>query len=158
MEIKKEVVKKLITEYWERQDKLRKSEIGKYGKFYIAQTDKGKLIYSVLKNREGWFAVVCFYDSNEFLVDIYDKHVFTRYQDRFLKDTRISLDDVIQKFIRRGNISGTYIIEPNNVFSKRIVDGACFGSISEDEKIIYNKTYYSEDMLKANQQDYLLRL
>jgi hypothetical protein len=55
--------------------------------------------------------------------------------------------DIIYDFIWRDNCSGTLIIEPNGEFSKRIPDGAVFGNITDDDSIIYHKTFLPESML-----------
>ena len=96
--------------------------------------------------------MVCFYDDLQ-RVDVYDQHVFSRYQERFLGKRQVI--NVVDEFLKR-NGSGVLILEKYGRFSKRVRDGACFGTITPDEKIIYHKTFVEEKMLDPENQYNLL--
>jgi hypothetical protein len=157
MEIRKKVINKYLKEYWQDRVVLRKQDPGRCGQYLILGTETGKIIGRLLENKQGWYALVCFYDNQEPLVDVYDRHVFDRYSHRFLRNKgEGDREEVIRKFVGSGNCSGTVVLESTGEFSKRIKDGACFGNIKDD--IIYHKTYMTDDMLVGNNREYLLDL
>ena len=146
MEIKREKVDKLIESYKQFLTGRTKPEIKK------VLTKDGEIRYSKIENSQGWYAVVCFYDDLQ-RVDVYDQHVFSRYQERFLGKRQVI--NVVDEFLKR-NGSGVLILEKYGRFSKRVRDGACFGTITPDEKIIYHKTFVEEKMLDPENQYNLL--
>lgn len=151
MEIKQKIIEKLIKTFKRyREQAIR----GRLKGFSLLQTDTGgKVVAARIKNSTGWYAIVCFYDCLEPIVDVYDMHVFDRYSERFMKNEK---KDVIIRFIQRGNASGTLILKDEGRFEKRIKDGATLGSMKDG--IIYHKTYLTEEMCRENKMDYLLEL
>ena len=121
----------------------------------VYETVEGDIVTTKIKNETGWYALVCFYDTPELMVDVYDMHVFSRYYERWMRDRRDKRDP-ISVFLGRCNFSGTMILEDEGRFKKRIKDGATMGA--EDNGIIYHKTYMNDDMLVENKLEYLLEL
>ena len=110
----------------------------------------GKIVTTKLKNFTGWYAVVCFYDTPDLYVDVYDMHVFDRYKERFMKGVD---KDPITEFMNAGNYEGTMLIKEEGRFEKKIKDGATLGTINKG--IVYHKTFLTDDMCRENKMDYL---
>ena len=147
MEIKREKIEKLIGTYRQYLTGRSRPEIK------TVRTKKGgEIKYSRIENSQGWYAIVCFYDDLQ-RVDVYDQHVFQRYQERYLGKRQVI--NIVDEFLKR-NGSGVLFLEKYGKFSKRIHDGACFGTITPDEKIIYHKTFVKEDQLDPEGQYIML--
>ena len=116
--------------------------------------DEGKIVTTKIKNTTGWYAIVCFYDTPELCVDVYDMHVFDRYKERFMRGREDK--DIITEFIKRGNCEGTMLIRKEGRFEKKVKDGATLGEMKGG--IVYHKTYLTDDMCRENKMDYLFEL
>jgi len=151
MEIRREVIKKLFNTFRERREQIIRGWVK--GFTVLEGTGKEKIVTIKLNNGQGWYAIVCLYDTPELMVDVYDMHVFDRFGERFLK--KEVDENTISEFIRRGNYEGTMLIEDGR-FKRRIKDGATLGSVADG--IIYHKTYITDDMIRENGMDYLFEL
>jgi len=152
MEIKEDVIVKLIEVWKKKRGQILKGELKG---FTIYRTGKGeKIVTSQLKNNQGWYAIVCYYECAD-VVEVYDMHVFDRYQERFIIGQ--TKENSITTFIGRGNNGGTLLIKDNDgKIEKKISDGAVLGNIREN--IIYYKTYITNEMIKENKMDYLFEI
>ncbi len=150
MEIRRDTIEKLWKVFDKNRDLVKR---GYYKGFQLYETPTGKVITIKLKNTTGWYSLVCFYDLPEFRVDVYDMHVFERYQERFRRGTG---KDIITEFIRRGNCGGTLLAKDDGRAEKRIPDGATLGTVGDG--LVYYKTYLPDKMLRENQMEYLLEL
>ena len=150
MEIKKDVIEKLIEVWKKRRDQIIE---GKLNGFYnYAVKGGGKVCTAKIKNSQGWYAIVCFYECSD-MVEVYDMHVFDRYRERFV--ARVG-EDSVTTFIRRGNASGNMIVKDCGKVEKKVRDGAVLGNMKGD--IIYHKTYITDEMITENKMDYLFEL
>ena len=147
MEIKREKIEKLIKIYKQFLEGRKRPEIKT-----VKLKDGLEIRYTRLETSQGWYAIICFYDDLK-RVDVYDQHVFLRYQERYLKEKQVT--NIIDEFLRR-NGSGVLFLEKVGRFSKRVRDGACFGTITPDENIIYHKTFVDEGKLDTDGQNILL--
>ena len=151
MEIKEDVIEKLIEVWKERRNSIIE---GRLKGFTNYQTEDGnKICTTRLKNIHGWYAIVCFYECADY-VEVYDMHVFDRYRERF-EGGGMKEEDTITTFIQRGNASGTLIVKDERT-EKKIKDGAVLGNMKGN--IIYHKTYITDLMIAENKMDYLLEL
>ena len=150
MEIKKDVIKKLIEVWNNKRDSIIEGNIKGFTNY--STKGGGKICTTKIKNSQGWYAIVCFYECSE-VVEVYDMHVFDRYKERFV--ARVG-EDSVTTFIRRGNASGTMILKDDGKTEKKIRDGAVLGNMKGD--IIYYKTYITDEMITENKMDYLFEL
>jgi hypothetical protein len=148
MEIKEDVIAKLIEVWKKKRGQILKGELKG---FTIYRTEKGeKVVTTQLKNVTGWYAIVCYYECFD-VVEVYDMHVFDRYQERF------KAKDSIVTFIRRGNVEGTLLVKDyDGRTEKKVRDGAVLGRLKGN--IVYHKTYITDEMISENKMDYLFEL
>lgn len=151
MKIKEDVIAKLIKVWKEKRSQILK---GNVRGFTLYQTEEGgKVCTTKLKNGQGWYAIVCFYECAD-VVEVYDMHVFDRYRERFWIEDG---EDPITAFIKRGNVSGTLVVKDREgKTEKKVRDGAILGNITGD--IIYHKTFLNDEMCRDNKLDYLFEL
>lgn len=151
MEIKEDVIAKLIEVWKKKREQILKGELKG---FTIYRTGKGeKVVTSQLKNNQGWYAIVCYYECSD-VVEVYDMHVFDRYQERFI--SRVG-EDSVTTFVRRGNVEGTLLVKDREgKTEKKVRDGAVLGKLKGN--IVYHKTYITDEMITENKMDYLFEL
>lgn len=147
MEIRKRIIEKLIEVWNKNRDLIINGKLKGFTTYYTEGKDK--IITTKLKNDQGWYAIVLFYECTD-LVEVYDMHVFSRYQERF------KIEKPITNFIKRGNADGTIFIRDEDNIEKKIKDGAIFGEIKNN--IIYYKTYITDKMIIENNKNYLFEL
>ena len=116
MDIKKDYIKRLLKKFKEARDILIRPDTKRYGRFKKLNIAEGQIIYTTIGNTQGWWSIVCIFDDAE-RVEIYDMHVFERYQNRYLRKKVYNKEELIQKFFDR-NSEGTIYLEPDNKFSK----------------------------------------
>ena len=150
MEIKKDVIEKLVEVWKKKRTPILNGELKGFELYAVK--GGGKVVTTRIKNGSGWYAIVCFYECSE-VVEVYDMHVFDRYRERFV--ARVGEESVVT-FIRRGNASGTMILKDDGKTEKKIRDGAVLGNMKGD--IIYHKTYITDEMITENKMDYLFEL
>ena len=150
VEIRKDYILNLLEKFKKTKDILIKPEVKRCGRFKKLNIPDGQIIYTTLWNTQGWWSIACMYEDAK-RVEIYDMHVFERYQGRYLKKKIYNRENLISEFLSR-NSEGTIYLESGNKFSKRVKDGACLGDISEDFMIIYNKTFISENLIDPKWQ------
>jgi hypothetical protein len=150
VEIKKDVIEKLIEVWKKRRNQIIEGKLDGFSNYAVK--GGGKVCTTKIKNSQGWYAIVCFYECSE-VVEVYDMHVFDRYRERFV--ARVG-EDSVTTFIRRGNASGTMILKDDGKTEKKIRDGAVLGNMKGD--IIYHKTYITDEMITENKMDYLFEL
>ena len=151
MEIKDFDIEKLRKKFNNLKDVILR--LGVYKNYRVLETGSGNFIYSVIGNTQGWYSVVCFYNNLNNL-EIYDMHVFKRYQERYLKRRCYDNFELINSFLER-NSDGIVYLEEDNKMSKKIRDGICLGEIDLDLGVIYNKTFIVEEQLTPK-QNYLI--
>lgn len=152
MEIKTKVIEKLIEVWKEKRDQIVRGELKGFTNYMTKEG--GKVCTTKIKNGQGWYAIVCFYECSDF-VEVYDMHVFDRYSERFVD--RVG-EDSVTTFIRRGNASGVMIVkdDKDGKTEKKIRDGAILGNMKGN--IVYHKTYITDEMITENKMDYLFEL
>lgn len=145
---------------------LRHADKGKpmYNTYFIWDSPKGKS--AIMPN-----ALDTNFTRRRFgLIVIYTPHLFSRYRERFIKDDRLSNEEVITSFFNKNSKTyGTDIsnelmpgsIELDDLSKPKIAyaseEGVAFGVVMEKEVIVM-KTFVSYDMLYPNQQRILLPL
>ena len=150
MDIKKDYIERLLEKFKKVRERLLRPDVLRCDRFKKIDTPEGQIIYTTIGNTQGWWSVVYMYEDAK-RVEVYDMHVFERYQDRFLRKKVYDKKKLVSEFLGR-NSSGTIYIEPGNKFSKKIKDGACLGDLTEDLMIIHNKTFISEDQVDPRWQ------
>ena len=152
MEIKTKVIENLIEVWKKRRDQIIEGKLNGFSNYAVK--GGGKVCTTRIKNNQGWYAIVCFYECSD-MVEVYDMHVFDRYRERFI--SRVG-EDSVTTFIRRGNASGVMIVkdEKDGKTEKKVRDGAVLGNMKGN--IIYHKTYITDEMITENKMDYLFEL
>lgn len=132
----------------------------KYNKYY--------LIFGADRKKD-WkdtpVSIICLYDNGKGLstvkfhkqkdkISIFPCHFFSRYRSRYLKDNNLSAKDVILHFHKHNTNAYGEVVDYNLNFAMTCNSGVMFGTISDDNSIIVNKTFVGFDMLFDGQDEY----
>ena len=71
MEIKSDVIKKLIEVWNNKRDSIIEGNIKGFTNY--STKGGGKVCTTKIKNSQGWYAIVCFYECSA-VVEVYDMH------------------------------------------------------------------------------------
>ena len=166
-------VREKIREYWRNLPELKeyansRLSLGYSGPDYLRIWDEeyhlgyypGSLVvYQFTQSPvDGWWNIIVYYDTNEFKADIYDEHVFRRYEERYLGTKGTDIHELAKVFLLEGgNYSGMYFIRPDNKFSRRTNQGATFGHSEYEKEIMFHKTFVPEELLDSRQTQGILK-
>jgi len=85
----------------------------------------------------------------------YSPHFVKRYQERFLKETNLSLSEVMKKYIVNNDQAVAYVPGDGKFYSTSI-EGVSLGYIEDltnGRIVFHDKTFISEEMLREEQKD-----
>lgn len=119
------------------------------------------LIYVEAKKRGDWkpraYYCVCNVGNMAYMCDnklsslyVFAPHFFSRYRQRFIKDSEITTQQVIERYFRRNLIISYKLRGSDNTFIGTCNDGIVFGTYKDDFAVI--KTFISRDMQFDNQK------
>ena len=125
--------------------------------YYVAEPTFQVVVYYL--NEFGFNAMRV--DADQKTLSHYSSHFLDRFNERYLKQENTSKLELLKRFLTKNsagviegiNNSGSYV----NRFFGRVRDGINLGyveSINYLNKIIYNKTFISNDMIFENQKGF----